>query len=241
MLKESISIRGSNWTRLSALTVAGAAIGSNALAAIVVVPVNQSAGIIDGLDVPPFPGLAIDLPGVNDFVIRGTTTVHGRGVRIARALGASDYTRFNVGFSNVFGLTTLVDAAIGQTFNSIVANATSASGQFGQYLYAGGTIGSGSFSDRYFAFRFIDSNFATVQYGWLQVNFSNSNIDNSFVDVLAYAYETEPDTPIHMGDLGDIAVPEATSTVLIGMAAMVMGAAGVRRWRKNKAEKPAAA
>ncbi len=129
------------------------------------------------------------------------------------------------------------------------AVASAFSGAFGlnarkwvtRYGGASGTyhsvFGPGNFSHEYALFRFPVG--AGYDYGWIELSGFVSNgqgPDNSLgprLTVESWAYDTSG-APIHAGDTGS-AVPEPGSFALTGLAALSLGAAGMRRWRAARA------
>lgn len=87
----------------------------------------------------------------------------------------------------------------------------------------------------FIGFRF-DRN-GDLHYGWAAVTLTNGGNFGTF-EISEWAWENTPDTAIMVGATGSssTAVPEPTSFTLTGLTLLAMGAAGVRRWRKEKAD-----
>ena len=88
-----------------------------------------------------------------------------------------------------------------------------------------------SFTSSYYLFSFQDSN-NDKHYGWMLGTLTS----NSY-NLISYAYDTTPNQVIATGDTGTAAVPEPSSLALGAMGALVLGAAGVRKWKKDRQAK----
>jgi hypothetical protein len=96
-------------------------------------------------------------------------------------------------------------------------------------------FGNASFNDKYSLFRFDDG--PTSYYGWIHLSFS---IDGQFGDNPEFG----PDLLIHdwaYDDSGALLAagtgaetPEPGNAVSTGLAALALGAVGLRRWRKTR-------
>jgi len=86
------------------------------------------------------------------------------------------------------------------------------------------------FTNEYYLFYFEDSSNAK-HYGWML----GSLTSNSY-HLISYAYDTTANVTIAAGD-GAAAVPEPSSLALGAMGALVLGAAGVRKWKKDRQAK----
>ena len=84
------------------------------------------------------------------------------------------------------------------------------------------------FSDEYYLFYFVDSSSAK-HYGWI----FGSLTSNSY-HLTSYAYDTTPNQVVAAGDTVGSTVPEPSSLALGAMGALVLGAAGVRKWKKDR-------
>ena len=93
-------------------------------------------------------------------------------------------------------------------------------------------IGNPSFNDRYALFNFQDS--GNTYYGWIHLSFS---ISGQFGDNPEFG----PDLLIHdwaYDDSGALLAageaPEPSNAISTGLAALALGAVGLRRWRKTR-------
>jgi PEP-CTERM motif len=220
------------WLFLSALSAGGMAVGGVSLAGVILTPVNQNVG--------NFPNdnssITLDLPGINDMRVFTTTGPFTNSVRLAGATGA---TYFKVHRYNIFTVSGAnppkfaQPSPAGQLWGAVPGTV----GSTGNLAAASHTFQPGFppvGSDRYFDFQFADSTAGgALRYGWLEAIITKASNPgfppNVEVDVVRYAYD---DTGAQIGP--PAAVPEPASIVLGGLGALVMGAAGVRRWRKNK-------
>ncbi len=101
---------------------------------------------------------------------------------------------------------------------------------------------TGSFRDQYALFEF--NNGGVEDYGWVQLSLSWSGLELGVDKV--HPDEAPPETPyLTISDYaydssgafipaGDTGVPEPASVELAGLGALMLGAAGVRRWRAAK-------
>jgi hypothetical protein len=102
------------------------------------------------------------------------------------------------------------------------------------------TFGLGSFKDQYALFKFPQYPFnGQFDFGWILLSESvaggstpeslgpASTTGGPDLSILGYAYDTSGN-PLPAGDTG---TPEPSTFELTGLAALALGAAGVRRWR----------
>jgi hypothetical protein len=100
-------------------------------------------------------------------------------------------------------------------------------------FFPGGASTGGAhtgFSQQYFAFSFTDSSSQT-HYGWIYGSLTGGYSDFNY-NLISYGYDTTPNVEIGAGYTGP--TPEPSTGVMFAMAALVLGAAGVRK--RNKAQ-----
>jgi hypothetical protein len=98
---------------------------------------------------------------------------------------------------------------------------------------AGGLVGGADFSREYYAFSFLDASSQT-HYGWTYGTLSGAYAGLNY-NLISWAYDTTPGVEIGMGFTGASGTPEPSTAALGAMAALVLGAAGVRKWNRAKA------
>ena len=195
----------------------------------------QSPTVGSGLTPPGTPGSQlwdVDNDGTFDFELRHGST-----------LGTSHFAIFNIlsgaGFvqnplnSTSYGIQKLpggyvlsagiTNYAFGTTpkASNIVTDNGSLSLWVGQSGWEIGDTG-------YFGFRF--TNAGGVHYGWGELTFTGSPSGAGFTLNEAWYNDVVGESII----VGATAVPEP-ETVALGLGALALGAAGLRRWRKSKA------
>jgi hypothetical protein len=90
------------------------------------------------------------------------------------------------------------------------------------------------FTHRYLAFEFADTTLAgnPLRFGWVDMSLANGNVANSFsnptLTVFGYAYDNTG-AQIPMG-----LVPEPGSITIMALGALMLGAKGLRSWRRNR-------
>jgi len=113
----------------------------------------------------------------------------------------------------------------------------------GTRVFANRAWGSGSthvfgnaFTDRYLLFEFETS--GVVKYGWAEASLqlidanSSAAADGPNLTLIRYAYDSDG-ALLAAGDTG--ALPEPSTLAQSGIAALLLGAEGLRRWRRRRA------
>jgi hypothetical protein len=118
-------------------------------------------------------------------------------------------------------------------WTQIVANV----GSGASFGWATSSHNSGGFGPSYVAFEFKDSTQAdSMRYGWVGLSMVNGNLftgnDYPRMTVSGWAFDNSG-AQIQMGDTGP--VPEPSATALLALGALMLGAKGVRAWRRNRA------
>jgi len=222
------------WVSLSTLSVAGAAVGAHSLADVIVVPVNQNFNYNSNT---PY---TLDLPGINKMRVfstqhmtSGSMGQNSRSVALGGVAGATYFHVRRYTAATWFGAPRKILQGTPKGKKWASAGGTVGNmGLLGAVDNTFGAIGPSSYTDRYFAFQFKDAN-GQVDYGWLQATLNDvSSPQDIPVTITQYAYDTSGN-PLDTGSTLS-SVPEPTSTALAGLGALVLGAAGIRRWRKAK-------
>ncbi len=223
--------RGSTGRRLAALgalSSAGLAFaGTDAEAGVVVTTVNGTAGVNIGFaagDLPSFAPSA--LPGGNSNIYIGRGSVgHSRSLFVS---GLPAKSGFVIGDFERFGLNFVSTVQKGATNGHHGGSVGFLSGGFITVANSSHSF-LGPFAPSYFLFAFLDA--GQPLFGWIYGSLPDSSYDNMTFNLIAYAYD----------DTGAIlpagAVPEPGTAVQGLLAgALIGGAAGVRRWKKAKAQ-----
>lgn len=147
------------------------------------------------------------------------------------------YNRFAVQSMNTGGVFKNARVAAGKTWNTAVSNGT----QYGRLGYrkwgktsVSTTRGLPSVTDAYSLFRF--TGLSGVEYGWLEFSTvvvdanSAAAADGPNITVIQYAFDN---TGATIG-AGEVPSPEPSSLAESGLAALILGAEGLRRWRSAR-------
>jgi len=165
------------------------------------------------------------------------TAVSSNAPRYARSLLATAGARANFGFA----MTVAHDTQFA-TFSAGAVWSHNFVGGGGTRTFAVRAWGSGStrifgspFTDKYLLFAFETT--SLLQYGWAEVTLqladadSNATADGPNLTLISYAYDSSG-ALLPAGDTGS--TPEPSSLAESGLAALVLGAEGLRRWRKAR-------
>jgi hypothetical protein len=100
-----------------------------------------------------------------------------------------------------------------------------------------GTGGHPSFTDQYFLFRFNGT--SVMEYGWIEASLSVTRStsaaasDGPSITIVQYAFDNSG-VEITGGQGAASATPEPSSIAESSLAALILGAEGLRRWRKAR-------
>jgi hypothetical protein len=161
------------------------------------------------------------------------SAVHGVNTfnRFANLYGAGKSTQF-VNFLDP-------RIAAGKTWNQVVTT----QGTFARLAdrsWGGNSTLSGqpAGNNLYELFRFSNDRGTSLNYGWVEYNvivtMANSSLaaDGPNITIDRYAWNTTANTTIAAGDIG--ATPEPATFPESALGALVLGAEGLRRWRKSR-------
>jgi hypothetical protein len=79
-----------------------------------------------------------------------------------------------------------------------------------------------------------------TKYGWVEYNVAVTNAnsplasDGPNITIVKYAWQSTGNTVIAAGDVGGAAVPEPGAFAESALGILMLGAVGIRRWRKSK-------
>jgi len=93
----------------------------------------------------------------------------------------------------------------------------------------------GSYNDKYLLFRFQDSTQPgnPLRYGWVELSLANSPGNSGHPDIAIEGYAWDTTGAL----LASGQVPEPSSSALLALGALTLGAKGLRSWRKNRPTK----
>jgi PEP-CTERM motif len=214
---------------LGALSAVGLALaGTEVDAGIIVTNVNQNIGFGPS-DVSSV--TMSNLPGGNSGVVVAASQYLGTKIRSLGVFGSlAHYFRIKTFQSSGDRFALRLNA--GMKWGSIGG---------GKYSYGlanvktskGSGPNVGTFTDKYFAFEFKDSSQGdALRYGWIEGSLTDDTYGNMTYHFTACAYD---DTGAQIA-MGQASVPEpATANLMLLGGALVVGAAGVRRWKRAKA------
>lgn len=157
----------------------------------------------------------------------GGAGVSGFGGAASRTWGLRRTTSFFPGSSHFITTSTTADGSRRgySTFSPGFSNTFTTTNHFAN---------PGNYSNEFalFTFNFNSTNY----YGWVELSLNNQNTfggqDGTGPDLTISGWAFQDTNPLDAGDVGN--VPEPGTLATTGLAALVLGAAGVRRWRASR-------
>ena len=98
-------------------------------------------------------------------------------------------------------------------------------------------------TNKYLLFRFKDTGSVNTFNGWINVDFQNSVYSsqlNGWAKINSYAWQNVTTGILGAGQAA-VGVPEPSTLITSGIAALTGGALALRRWRKDRKTAPAVA
>lgn len=207
------------WLGVSGLAVGVFATLPDAEAAITVTDVNKTVGFTTG----SLTSVQVSLRGSAKLSFSNRST-GGQQVYLW-GNGATGVSR--VSFRSQSAM-----AALGVSGKTMLQVGNASTAQAPVANKAGSIQLPGDYSHKYLMFKFDDtSGGATTKYGWMELSQNNMATTGPDVTIHRWAYDTTG-AQIVAG-----AVPEPASAAAATGMALVMGAAGVRAWRKQRQTK----
>jgi hypothetical protein len=177
------------------------------------------------------PSYLLNLPGTHQFSFR-TGVLQGTGVTTFHVVVAG---QVGGGFNPYVQLKTNGNSFALPVGKSVLWSQINMPG-----LYKTGFVGTSSslgvhkpnaYDHQYLAFQFKDSSHGNaVVYGWVELSEHFPASGGPEVTIFGYAYDNTG-APVATG-----IVPEPASGSLLAFGAMTLGAAGVRNWRRRRAQ-----
>jgi hypothetical protein len=233
-----LKIKGKNVQRLaslSALGVGALGIAGTAEANVVVTDVNQTVGFTTGGPGPIT--VKFGALGAGSFSLKRTafTTMSSGSVAHVKSVFLDGHhgLRFGVSFFSPGGRYGAFP--YGRTSSGLIARKTVPVAGLATLTSVHGsktksTLHPFQGADKYFLFYFPSSTTPSGDiFGWGQLTESINLTTGPDVTLVDYAYDTSGNF------LPAGAVPEPSETVPLALGALVLGAAGIRRWRGEKA------
>jgi len=223
-----------NWVRYSAAAASALAAVASADAGVIYSGVRNivSGPNFEGSGGPNF--VNIDGDGAYELLINGFET-GGGNYGIGRATGYANGFQFvaattNASHVNKFSLSQYVGSGNAFASGAVLLGIRFRGDKNGQFQNSSTNGLAG------FRFNMTDG----VHYGWIRLLLEDTYLANGLTDkvtAIEWAYESRPDTPIHVGDRG-AAVPEPSSLTIVGLA---MGCSALPALRRRRQFRKAAA
>jgi len=181
----------------------------------------------------PLTGSATFVNFLSKAATTSSATVHRFHYRAILASGAAGVNVATVLSGNIGHLRLFQPGAL---LTGAAASAAPIGGRAWRSTANGGAISSAltglaPFSHEYALFRFTTAAGLT-DYGWVQLSYSVGTDPGSGPDltIIDYAWNNSG----ALLPAGDTGVPEPSTAGLMGLGALALGAAGLRRWRKSR-------
>ncbi len=215
---------------LASLTALGATLLGAASAQAAQITVGSDVTVLAGV---PSASFTLALPGSDTFIVQGVNRTSLAKDPRWISMKAIGYGKVKTVENASARWSSVLIAQPGQKFSAL-------GGDFSTNgILAGNTskhshqaFSAGHYTNAYFDFVFKDTtNGSQVDYGWIELSLLHNGYTNLDVQIVAYAWE--PDGQQLGAGVSPSDAPEPASGPLGGMAlgAMVLGAAGIRRWK----------
>ncbi|WOO42192.1 hypothetical protein [Rubellicoccus peritrichatus] len=142
--------------------------------------------------------------------------------------GIGNSMAFRASVNKLLGLTTSAYVSAGNTFRNYII-AFESTGASSSDWYFDDVTGPFPGGTGYIGFTFNPS--GVDLFGWAHITMVTGTVPLPIVTIHEWAYQDNGDS-IQVG-----AIPEPSGNALIGLGVLVLGAVGLRRWRKHKASR----
>lgn len=218
------------WASLSALGAGAVAFTGTAEADIVETNVNECVGFSSCSTTP----IVVNLPGGARFSLVTKTFKDSVGTNHSVSFDGHpdvEVATYHLSYRGTNGVRAF---SAGQDWNQVTRIETLKAVASGGHNSYSGTQSRNPFKSKtpYFLFSFQDS--GKTLYGWGELSIQGNGKTGPDVTLVDYAYD-DSGAKIEAGTTQLAPVPEPPEAFPLALVSLVMGAAGVRRWRKAKA------